>query len=128
MCVPPQDLNGMLLRNYQALPLMQQNACRQCSVNGNRPMYQQSGISLISNSPNPFVSSTTVTYTTQGMHTMVQVMNTSGKVIKTLVDKAMKPGTYTVSFDSINYPAGTYYLRLQNMELGQVKAMMIVKE
>ncbi|MBL0358752.1 MAG: DUF1501 domain-containing protein [Chitinophagaceae bacterium] len=126
MCVPPQDLNGMLLRNYQALPLMQQNACRQCTVNGNRPVYQQSGISLISNSPNPFVSSTTITYTTQGMHTMVQVMNTSGKVIKVLVDKVMKQGTYTVSFDSTNYPPGTYYLRLQNMELSQVKAMMIV--
>lgn len=128
MCVPAQELNGMLLRNYQALPLLQQNACRQCTIDGNRPVYQQSGISLISNLPNPFVTSTSITYTTQGMHTMVQVMNNSGKVIKVLVDKVMRPGTYTVSFDSINYPPGTYYLRLQNMDLSQVKAMRIEKQ
>ena len=127
MCVPPQDINGILPRNYQVLPLMQQNACKQCSINGNRPLAAEAGISLVSNYPNPFTTSTTITYTTRGMHTTVQVMNTSGKVIKVLVDKVMKAGTYTVLFENINYPPGTYYIRLQNMELAQVKAMMIVK-
>ncbi len=127
MCVPPQDLKGILLQNHQALPLMQQNACKQCDTNTNRPLAANAGISLISNSPNPFTTSTTITYTTKGMHTIVQVMNTSGRVIKTLVDKTMTAGTYTVSFESINYPPGTYYIRLQNMELSQVKTMAIVK-
>jgi uncharacterized protein (DUF1501 family) len=128
MCVPPQDLNALMLRNYQALPLMQQQACKQCSTNGNRPQGAAYGISLISNSPNPFTSVTTITYHSQGMHTLVQVMNNSGKVIQTLVDKIMAEGTYTVSFRNENYLPGTYYIRLQNMDLAQVKAMQIVKE
>jgi uncharacterized protein (DUF1501 family) len=127
MCVPPQDLKGILLRNHQTLPLMQQNACKQCDTNGNRPLAAEAGISLISNYPNPFTASTTITYTTKGMHTCVQVMNTGGKVIQTLVDKVMPAGTYTVSFENINYPPGTYYIRLQNMELAQVKLITIVK-
>ena len=128
MCVPPQDLNGLLLRNYQALPLMQQNACKQCDTNGNRPLAKEYGISLVSNYPNPFTASTKVTYTSKGMHTLIQVMDTSGKVIKTLVDKVMPAGTYSIGFENENYKPGTYYLRLQNMEVAQVKRMMIVKE
>ena len=61
------------------------------------------------------------------MHTLVQVLNTTGKVICTLVDRTMAAGTYTVDFENVNYPAGTYYIRLQNMELSQVKSMTVVK-
>lgn len=126
MCVPPQDLSGIMLRNYQVLPLMQQNACKQCDVNGNRPA-SNTGLSLVHNEPNPFVTHTNITYTSKGMHTVVQVMNTGGRVIATLVDKVVKPGTYTVRFENNQLAPGTYYVRLQNMDISQVKQMTIVK-
>jgi uncharacterized protein (DUF1501 family) len=128
MCVPAQDLNGLLGRNYQDLPLVQQQACKQCDVNGNRPAAGDQGISLISNYPNPFTSSTSITFTSKGLHTLVQVMDNTGKVIKTLVDKKMPEGTHKVSFENENYLPGTYYIRLQNMEVAQVKMMQLVKE
>jgi uncharacterized protein (DUF1501 family) len=128
LCVPPQDLKSILLRNYQDMPLVQQHACKQCDTNSNRPLNAGGGgITLISNYPNPFTSSTTITYKTNGRHTLVQVMDTSGKVIKTLIDKTMPAGTYTINFSNENYLPGTYYVRLQNMEVSQVKMMTIVK-
>lgn len=127
MCVPPQDLNGLLYRNYQALPLMQQQACKQCDVNSNRPAAAH-GTSLVSIYPNVFTSSASITYQSAGMHTLVQVMDNTGKVIKTLVDKKMAEGSYTVPFKNENYVAGTYYVRLQNMHTAQVKMFTIVKD
>ena len=58
---------------------------------------------------------------------MIQVFNTMGKLITTLVDEVKAEGNYSVTFENRFYPPGVYYARLQNGELQQVRNMMIVR-
>lgn len=123
-CVPDSDLNSIMLKNFQKLPLVA-NACT--PVSGIHEQNQQAGINLISNYPNPFVSSTTITFETQGGHTLVEVYDMTGRSIKVLVDGDYEKGTYTTTFNGHGLPPGNYYARLQNGPIQQVRAMMIVR-
>lgn len=121
LCVKNADLQTIMLKNFQNLPLVNTAACR-----GNVP--NLSGTSIITNSPNPFTSSTTITYTTAGGHTLVQIIDTMGRVIKNLVDKEhATAGTYQVTFESGALPSGVYYARLQNLATQQIRTMLKVR-
>jgi hypothetical protein len=85
------------------------------------------GDNLIINYPNPFVSSTTISFKTQGGHTLVQIFDTMGRRVATLVDKQYAEGTYSVTFDSGALGSGVYYARLQNGSLQQVRPMLKVR-
>lgn len=120
-CADNVTLQTVLLRNFQSLPIIQDNACS----NTGRPKDKK--LSLISNYPNPFTIQTTVKYITQGGHTLVQVIDNMGRVVRRLVDTSQPGNTYTVSFDSTGLAAGIYYLRLQNGPLQQVIAILKVR-
>ncbi|MBU3745263.1 MAG: T9SS type A sorting domain-containing protein, partial [Sediminibacterium sp.] len=77
--------------------------------------------------PNPFTSSTVITFKTAGGHTLIQVLDASGRVVANLTDKDYPAGTYTIAFDSGFMPSGVYYARLQNMTVQQVRPMLKVR-
>src|SRR6185436_18131993 len=91
-CVPQSDLNQIMLQNFQLLPLIQTNACAVDIHEVNR----KAGESLVWNYPNPFTSSTYVTFKSAGGHILLQVFNTEGKLIKTLADGEFASGTYEI--------------------------------
>jgi uncharacterized protein (DUF1501 family) len=118
LCVKNSDLQNIMLKNFQTLPLVNAGAC--VTVNPNL-----SGNSLISNYPNPFTHKTAITFQTAGGHTVVQVIDASGKLLANLVDKDYPAaGTFNVTFDSGALPTGVYYARLQNMSMQQVRTML----
>lgn len=119
LCVKDTDLQQIMLKNFQLLPLVNAGGCQ-------KPI-NLSGELLVSNYPNPFTGSTVITFKTDGGHTLVQIMDTSGKVITTLTDKEYTAGTYSIVFDSGLMPSGVYYARLQNMATQQVRAMLKAK-
>lgn len=120
LCVKKEDLQTIMLKNYQTLPLLNAGACLsvQPNLSGNR---------LISNYPNPFTNETTITFTTAGGHTLIQVIDSGGRVLLNLIDKEYVAGTYTVTFTSHKLPSGVYYARLQNMSDQQVRTMLKVQ-
>ena len=79
-CVPQVDLNQIMLQNFQLLPVIQNNVC----VTGLHELNQQAGESIVRNDPNPFSSSTYVTFKSKGGHILLQVFTTEGKLLKTL--------------------------------------------
>jgi uncharacterized protein (DUF1501 family) len=120
LCVKNTDLQTIMLKNFQTLPLVNAGACKTVQPNN-------SGNSLVSNYPNPFQQKTTISFTSGGGHTLIQVIDSMGRVIKTLTDTDYAPGTYTVIFDSGALPAGVYYARLQNLSTQQVRTMLKVR-
>jgi uncharacterized protein (DUF1501 family) len=122
-CIPGATLQTILFNNFQKLSIVNDNYCRTLGTGGPNP----SGENLISNYPNPFVETTTIKFTTKGGHTLVQVIDMLGRVVRTPVDKEYTPGTYTTSFDSGGLPSGVYYARLQNGPIQQVKPMLKVR-
>lgn len=121
LCVKPEDLQQIMFANFQNIPMVKTSACSPALPNN-------SGKSLISNYPNPFTETTTITFTTAGGHTLIQIMNTLGQLIATVIDKVIPtPGTYTISWSSRNLGTGVYYARLQNGNVQQVKSMLKVR-
>jgi uncharacterized protein (DUF1501 family) len=121
LCVKNSDLQTIMLKNFQNIPLVNSASCKNVVPN-------TSGTNLLTNSPNPFSSSTTITFKTEGGHTLIQIMDTLGRVLSTPIDQVYpQAGTYTVPFNSGGLPSGVYYARLQNGIIQQVRTMMKVR-
>ena len=118
-------LQTILFQNFQSLNIVSGYGCSRTTVD-NDPN-QTAGEQLITNYPNPFTESTTIKYKTKGGHTLVQIIDMLGRVIKTPVDRELRPGEYTTTFDSGGLPSGVYYARLQNGPTQQVRPMLKVK-
>jgi len=115
----PPNINSQL----QSLPLFKSNI----TCNGSTP--PDPGIdNIITNSPNPFTESTTIKFKTEGGHTLIQIIDTLGRVIKTLLEKDyISAATDTVTFNSGGLPTGVYYARLQNGVIQKVRPMLKVR-
>lgn len=120
-CVKDADLQTIMLKNFQDIPLAINSAC---GTTGLEDIVRGSGEELIVNYPNPFVDATKITFRTKGGHTLIQIIDPLGRVIKTLTDKDYIQGTYTLTFESTGLPLGVYYARLQNGTFQQVRAML----
>lgn len=115
----PPNINNQL----QTLPLIKDGAC-----SATPPPPATGGDFLITNAPNPFTSSTTIKFKTEGGHTLIQIMDTLGRMLKILVDADYPTaGIYSVTFNAEALPPGIYYARFQNGVTQHVRAMMKVR-
>jgi subtilisin family serine protease len=94
--------------------------------------------SLAQNYPNPFNPTTTIAYsipsviaksgaTRQSVNVALDVYNSLGQKIATLVNKAQAPGNYSVRFDASNLPSGVYFYRLHAGSFVATKKMILLK-
>ena len=123
-CVKPTDLQTIMFKDFQNIPLCINAACGSTGIDD---VYRNAGEQLVINYPNPFVETTKITFKTRGGHTLVHIIDTMGRSIKTLTDKEYTAGVYTVDFDGYGLPSGVYYTRLQNGTLQQVRPMLKVR-
>jgi DNA-binding beta-propeller fold protein YncE len=69
---------------------------------------------LEQNYPNPFNPQTSIQFAvTETGHATLRVFDMMGREVDRLVDRAMAPGTYQVTFDGAGRPSGTYLYRLE---------------
>ncbi len=113
----PSNINGQL----QDLPLIKSGVCTTATPN-------TSGTSLINNYPNPFTNKTTIEFSTAGGHTLIQIIDNSGRLLMDLLEKDYPAATtQKIPFDASHLPSGVYYARLQNGAIQQVRPMLKVK-
>lgn len=122
-CADATTLQNTLLQNFQQLPLCATGTCGVTSVDDTRVP----GVTLISNYPNPFTETTTIKFKTAGGHSLIQIMDAQGRVIKTLHDRDTPAGEYNIRFEANGLPAGLYYMRFQNGVIQQVKPVIKTK-
>lgn len=123
-CVDNATLQTVLFKDYQRLPIVSGVACGTLTTiddvnNGSN--------NLITNYPNPFVSTTTLKYKTKGGHTMIQIFDTMGRLVATPVNQIQAAGEYSITFDSGNLASGIFYARLQNGVYQHLRSMLKVK-
>lgn len=123
-CVPETSLENIMLKNFQNIPVIKRTA--PCVSTSPEILNAMAGKNIISNYPNPFQTSTTISYESFGGHTLIQVFNTEGRLIKTLVDKEIAGGNHKITFENEGYSPGVYYARLQNNAIQQVRTMILV--
>ena len=116
----PPNINNQL----QSLPLFKSSIV----CNAVTPPPDPAFDAIISNSPNPFTERTTIRFRTEGGHTLIQIIDTLGRVIRNLLEQDyLTAGVNTVTFDSGGLPTGIYYARLQNGVIQKVRPMLKVR-
>ncbi len=123
-CVPQNDLDTILLKNFQKMSLVDPKGCLPVDVH---EANNAAGENMLMPYPNPFQEATNVKYESKGGHTNVSVFNNEGQILRVLVDEIKVEGRYDVRCDLGDLAPGIYYVRLQNEQLQQVKPMIKVR-
>jgi hypothetical protein len=57
----------------------------------------------------------------------IDVYDTVGRRVATLVNEMQQPGVYTIQFDGTNMASGIYFLRLQTGSFVDVQKLSLIK-
>ncbi len=83
------------------------------------------------NYPNPFNPVTTIEYSlnrsNSGLNIKLEVIDSVGKLIETLVDDFQLPGNYKYSFDGEKLASGAYFYKLTAGNYSESKKMLLLK-
>ena len=84
--------------------------------------------SLSQNYPNPFNPTTKIKFALpEAGQTTVRVYNILGQLVSTLIDKKMKAGRYTITWDAHQMASGMYLYRIKSGNYVRVKKMILMK-
>ena len=84
--------------------------------------------SLSQNYPNPFNPTTAISFNLIfGDNTLLEVFNSSGQKVATLVDGYLEAGLHHASWNASGLSAGVYFARLQSGNFAAVKKMTLLK-
>jgi hypothetical protein len=116
-CVTQPALDTIMLKNYQSLPLI----TGPCGVPDTPDdTNNQSEQLLLKMWPNPYAINATIQFSTNGGHTMIQQIDTLGRVVKVLTNQEYVAGTYNIDIYNDGLSSGVYFIRLQNKSLQKV--------
>lgn len=83
---------------------------------------------LLSNYPNPFNPTTTITYRLkEAAPVRMEVFNVLGERVAMLLDAVVPAGEHEVSFDASGLPSGMYFYTLSTKGMAQRRMMMLLK-
>src|SRR3989339_166516 len=99
-----------------------------CRESEPRFFYQDGIISLSQNKPNPVVNTTKIDFSVaESGITKIFIVDILGNIVKTILEKEMKPGFYEIELDVSNLPTGKYYYILQTPTIKITHQMNIYK-
>lgn len=83
---------------------------------------------LLQNYPNPFNSMTVIPYTvSRPAHVRLEIINSNGQKVKTLIDGMKSPGNYEVNWEAVNLSNGLYFYRLIEGDQIKTNRMLLIK-
>jgi uncharacterized protein (DUF1501 family) len=119
-CVNDTTETEILLKQYPSIPLINASVC---GITDKTSIFAKEA--LIYNYPNPFNNLTKIEFKTSGGHTLVQLLDGSGSVIRVLVEATYSfPGMNSYNLYGSDLTPGVYYIRLQNLEKTFIKAII----
>ncbi len=111
-CVDQASINELLLKNYQSLPVLSGSPCGITDdIEENNHLSESMTLRMW---PNPYSTYGVIEFKVQSGFTVIQQINSLGRVVKVYAKQQYQEGTYSISIGNDNLPAGIYFLRLQN--------------
>ena len=84
--------------------------------------------SLEQNYPNPFNPETRISFLIPKQnHVKINVFNSLGQLVTTLVDNELSAGKHEVMFNGINYPSGVYFYQLVSEGFVETRKLILLK-
>ncbi|MCK4360068.1 MAG: T9SS type A sorting domain-containing protein, partial [Candidatus Cloacimonetes bacterium] len=98
------------------------------SSSADDPISDISIIKLNQNYPNPFSSTTSISYYLQKSDNMkLQIYNARGQLVETLVDNHETVGNHSLIWDVKNLSSGIYFYKLETGNISITKKMLLVR-
>jgi Secretion system C-terminal sorting domain len=95
-------------------------------VRESKPVIQ--GFSLEQNYPNPFNPETSIPFSvSQRTKVTIRVFDLLGQQVATLLDKETPPGHYTVRWNAIGFPSGTYVVSMTAEVYSSSRPVVLLK-
>jgi photosystem II stability/assembly factor-like uncharacterized protein len=83
---------------------------------------------LFQNYPNPFNPSTKIEFALmKSSHAKLEIYNSSGKLIQTLVNQQLQTGVYRVRWDAANFSSGVYFIKFTAGDFTKSNKMILLK-
>ncbi len=85
---------------------------------------------LYNNYPNPFNPVTNINFDIphgENSKTELVIYDITGRKVAVLVNSALRPGKYMVSWNASNYSSGVYFYRLSSGSFSDIKKMVVIK-
>lgn len=109
-CVKETENLQVMLKQYPTLNLFNASVG---AVEIDNPVFEKNP--MIVAYPNPFAQQSRIEFKTEGGHTLVQLLDATGTVIKLLVDANYSyAGMNSVTIQGTQLQTGVYYIRIQN--------------
>ena len=85
-------------------------------------------LNLEQNYPNPFNPTTNISYSIpQDGHVTLQIFNTRGQLVETLIDQHQKAASYNVSWDAEGQSSGIYFYKMSFGDRAEIKKCILLK-
>lgn len=98
--------------------------------NGIQPLHNSlpSYVKLFQNYPNPFNPTTNIEFQVSELRlAQLKIYDILGKEIETLINENLKPGSYSIVWNSHNQPSGVYFYKLSAGDITETRKMIIIK-
>ena len=93
-----------------------------------KPVAAPQSMRLEQNYPNPFNGATRICYQLfQQRRVRLDVFDSSGRLVKKLLQQEQPPGRYDVRLDSAGMSSGVYYCRLQAGQETRIRKMLLLR-
>jgi uncharacterized protein (DUF1501 family) len=117
-CVKQPALDQIMLKNYQSLPLVEGGPCGLPETPDDTNNASEE--LLLKFWPSPYSVAATIQFSTKGGNTLIQQIDSLGRVVRVLTNQDYTAGTYNLDIYNDGLATGAYFIRLQNKSLQKV--------
>ncbi len=119
-CVSETNALQVMYKQFPILPIINASVCGTAIATT-----ETKGNAMITNYPNPFTTRTQIEYKVEAGHSLLQLLDSAGAVLRILVDSVFNyAGTNSYAFYDNSLTPGVYYIRLQNGVEQHIKSII----
>lgn len=118
--IPQAEVDNILMNNYTALPIFKNaNSVQNTQETGSNEIMEQ-------NYPNPFTSSTTFKFNSDGGMVSIEIYDAAGRRVRIITNQEYTRGQHEITIDRGSMAPGIYFCKMVNGRNKSIRQMTVV--